>query len=154
RLQLLDYFQRLIFPSRNCIEMSHICGHSFVIFEESFRLSQCIFSLGVFSLLFVRPPEIPVGDSEVWIHLECLVELLDSQTVLMCMDVVPAKVGVYDDAQRIKFQGALALRQRVLGPTHCHQTMRVPMVSVTEVRIQLDRAPELCFRTGPVPVEI
>src|SRR5882672_11777589 len=104
------------------------------------------------SLLQVGPGCTSLGLGKARVQLERLAKLLDGLVVLACVEVVPAEMAANDQVQRFQLERALALGQRLIGPSERNEAVRVPVMRGRVLGIQLEGTPELLLGGRQVPV--
>ena len=74
--------------------------------------------------------------------------------VLPYEEIMPTRVCVVGQIERIELEAPLAFAQRLFDPPHAHQVMGVPVMGRRRARVQLDRASKFPFCRRPVPLPL
>src|SRR5712691_6076682 len=104
--------------------------------EQTQGRSQRRDGLLMHSLLQIGPGRISQGLGKGRVQLERLAKLLDGLVVLTCVEVVPAEMDANDQVQRFQLERALALGQRLIGPSERNKAVRVPVMRGRVLGIQ------------------
>src|SRR5262245_9484458 len=106
------------------------------------------------ALLFVRPACKPKCFAKRRIHVEGRSCNRYRTFVISRKIVVPSKMDVHFKREGIKLESACAGCKGLVHASHCYQIVRVQVVSICIIGIQLERPPELSFRTLPIPFQV
>src|SRR5581483_10858959 len=92
-----------------------------------------------------------VSGSEVRIEFNGLSILLDCVGVVACQVIAKSYPRADHKIERIEFQCPLSFSKRLVMAAADRKIVSIPVVRVCILGVQLLSAPELGFRSGPIP---